>query len=243
MTADVHALTGAYVLDAVSDDERVEFERHLAECDACRQEVAELRRTATRLGQAAATEPPPAMRSLVLSRISEVRQLPPESSVVPLRRPTRRTVALRLSVAAAAVLLVATTVLGVLVARQQETLEATRAQAEEMSRILRSGDAQVLTLDGGDGGRMTVAMSRSLDSMLLLADGLEDPPNGHAFQVWALDGPTARPAGFLDPADGRATLSVSGIRDADEIAVTVEPAGGSRRPTEPKVMEVDLPSA
>ncbi|MGH3762579.1 RskA family anti-sigma factor, partial [Actinophytocola sp.] len=48
--ADVHALTGAYVLDAVSDDERAVVERHLGDCGACRQEVAELRETATRLG-------------------------------------------------------------------------------------------------------------------------------------------------------------------------------------------------
>lgn len=47
--ADVHALTGAYVLDAVSDVEHAEFERHLTRCETCAQEVAELRETATRL--------------------------------------------------------------------------------------------------------------------------------------------------------------------------------------------------
>jgi len=36
---DPHALTGSYVLDAVSDQEREEFERHLPQCPACDAEV------------------------------------------------------------------------------------------------------------------------------------------------------------------------------------------------------------
>jgi anti-sigma factor RsiW len=35
MTADLHTLTGAYVLHALSESERAAFERHLADCAAC----------------------------------------------------------------------------------------------------------------------------------------------------------------------------------------------------------------
>ena len=41
-SADIHALSGAYAVDAVDDIERAEFERHLATCADCREEVAEL---------------------------------------------------------------------------------------------------------------------------------------------------------------------------------------------------------
>lgn len=41
MADDTHALTGAYALDALPEDERVEFEQHLMECAGCRREVAE----------------------------------------------------------------------------------------------------------------------------------------------------------------------------------------------------------
>ncbi|EOD68417.1 zf-HC2 domain-containing protein, partial [Amycolatopsis vancoresmycina] len=61
MTAELHTLTGAYALDAVSDVERAEFERHLGACAACRQEVAELRATGARLGVAASADPPPSL--------------------------------------------------------------------------------------------------------------------------------------------------------------------------------------
>ncbi|MBU2075761.1 MAG: zf-HC2 domain-containing protein, partial [Actinobacteria bacterium] len=40
---DVHALSGAYAVDALDDIERAQFERHLVECAECRAEVDSLR--------------------------------------------------------------------------------------------------------------------------------------------------------------------------------------------------------
>ena len=48
-SADIHALSGAYAVDAVDDIERAEFERHLATCADCREEVASFRATAVQL--------------------------------------------------------------------------------------------------------------------------------------------------------------------------------------------------
>ena len=69
--ADVHTLIGAYALDALEDDEREAFERHLAECEPCREEVVGFRRTAVRLAEAAAVVPPPRMRGRVLREIAD----------------------------------------------------------------------------------------------------------------------------------------------------------------------------
>ena len=41
MTVDIHTLAGAYALDALNDLERAAFARHMTECEACAQEVAE----------------------------------------------------------------------------------------------------------------------------------------------------------------------------------------------------------
>ena len=46
MTSDIHALSGAYAIDALDDIERAQFERHLAECAECRDEVDSLREAA-----------------------------------------------------------------------------------------------------------------------------------------------------------------------------------------------------
>ena len=241
-TADIHALTGAYALDAVSGAEREAFERHLSECESCTQEVRELRETATRLALAAAEDPPTELKARVLDEIKVVRQEPPQTIVTPLRRRDRGTLALRLTGMAAAVLLVAAAALGVLVVRQNDQLDQARAQAAEMSEILRAGDAQVLTLDEGEKGKMTVAMSRSENRMLLLTEDLPNPPAGSDFQVWTGHGGTMVSAGFLTPENGEALLAISGFGDADAIGVTLEPDGGSDSPTLPAVMEVPLPA-
>jgi anti-sigma-K factor RskA len=241
-TADIHALTGAYALDAVSGAEREAFERHLSECESCAQEVRELRETATRLALAAAEDPPPELKARVLDEIKVVRQEPPQTIVTPLRRRDRGTLALRLTGMAAAVLLVAAVALGVLVVRQNDQLDQARTQAAEMSEILRAGDARLVTEDTGESGRMVIAMSRSQNRMLVLTDGLSNPPPGHDFQVWTGHGEEMISAGFLNPENGEALLEISDFGNADAVGVTVEPDGGSPAPTTDPVMLVPLPA-
>lgn len=241
-TADIHALTGAYALDAVSGAERDAFERHLSECESCAQEVRELRDTATRLALASAAQPPSALRDRVLEQIKAVRQLPHGTTVVPLRGRGGKSLALRLTSVAAAVLLAAAVALGVVVVRQNDELDRTRAQASQLTEILRAGDAQLVTADEGDSGRMVIAMSRSQNRMLVLTEGLSNPPPGHDFQVWTGHGEEMVSAGFLNPDNGEALLEISDFGDADAIGVTVEPDGGSPAPTTGPVMLVPLPA-
>ena len=75
--SDIHALVGAYAVDALDDVERAAFERHLAECAACRAEVDGLREAAAMIGGAAAAQPPAGLRERVLADIATVRPLPP----------------------------------------------------------------------------------------------------------------------------------------------------------------------
>lgn len=221
MTVDVHALTGAYVLDAVTDLEHRTFERHLTVCESCAREVTELRETTTRLALAATATPPTHLRHQVLSRISGVRQY---------RRPTRP----HWSTAAAAVLLVVCAALGVLGLRQHQTLD----EAQAMTTILRADDAQVSRQNVG-AGRLTLVLSRSQDRLLILADDLPSAPPGHVYQAWLVD--TAfRPAGLLSGVDGHAELAMTDIGATTRVGLTVEPAGGSNHPTTPPLAIVPL---
>jgi anti-sigma-K factor RskA len=77
MSADVHSLVGAYAVDAIDEQERAAFERHLAECPECRAEVASLVEAGAQLSLVTETAPPPALRSAVLAGIRSVRPLPP----------------------------------------------------------------------------------------------------------------------------------------------------------------------
>jgi anti-sigma factor RsiW len=59
---DPHAPAGAYALDALPGAERARFERHLASCPTCPDEVRGLTAAAAELGLAAAQTPPPALK-------------------------------------------------------------------------------------------------------------------------------------------------------------------------------------
>ena len=85
MREDLHVLTGSYVLDAISDTEREEFERHLQHCPACEAEVRGMRETAARLALACAVTAPARMEQQVLAATYRTRQLPP----LPADRPGR----------------------------------------------------------------------------------------------------------------------------------------------------------
>src|SRR5215469_12691034 len=72
-----HTLSGAYVLDALSESDRAQFERHLARCPACEREVTELREATSGLARASSAAPPPMLIQRVLESAGQVRQLPP----------------------------------------------------------------------------------------------------------------------------------------------------------------------
>jgi hypothetical protein len=77
--SDIHALSGAYAVDALDDIERAQFERHLAECAECRAEVASLREAAALLAETSRLEPPAACATGCSPTSATVRPLPPAS--------------------------------------------------------------------------------------------------------------------------------------------------------------------
>src|SRR5438552_13481142 len=93
---DLHDLTAAYALDALDPDEAEAYERHLSQCEECREQLADLNETAGSLAFGTVAPAPPAhLRGAILDAAAAER-----SNVVPLLR--RRWVARGLAVAAAA---------------------------------------------------------------------------------------------------------------------------------------------
>ena len=106
MSIDLHTLSGAYAINALSPEEADLFTRHLEGCAACRDEVRELQEAAARMGASQATTPPSSLKARVLAAADQQRQLPPK--VTPMDRPPPRRWVPRLVGAAAAVILLAT---------------------------------------------------------------------------------------------------------------------------------------
>lgn len=233
MNADLHTLTGAYALHALSDGERAEFEHHLQECPACRHEVAELQATAARLGAAVAVEPPEQLRSEVLNRVHRVRQLPPaaEPSGAVLRGRRWPLAVAGLAAAAAAVVAV---VFGVRVAGLNEDVDRAESHAAELQRgtaqlgeVLAAPDARVVRSRGSLPA--TAVVSAELGKVAFVPGRMPAPADGRTYQLWLIGPEGARSAGLLaTPAHPVVTPLRAG---AEQLGVTLEPSGGSRQPT------------
>ena len=251
---DVHTLTGAYVCDALAPAEREAFEQHLAQCPACRQEVAELREVTAVLGTAIALEPPARLKAAVDARIAVTRQLPPMvgdeagaggaasgaqgsgakvTSIddAPSRRRLRRSAWTGWAVAAA----LAGVVAGVSVhsENQQSRINALSQQTGVVQQLLSAPDAYSGSAAVSTGGKAMVLDSRSRDEALISFNGLAAPPAGKAYQLWMIGPNGARSGGLLTvPASGTvAPVLAHGLGDAQTIGLTVEPARGSAQPT------------
>ncbi|GAB3197720.1 anti-sigma factor [Nocardioides hungaricus] len=221
---EIHALSGAYAVDALDDLERAAFERHLAECAECRAEVAGLREAAALIAETTTADPPPELRDRVLAGIATVRPLPP---VVPAARPRRRTPRLLVAAAAAAVLLGAGTVVW-----QQPWAEETVQAPSVAQQVLTADDARSTTLAFPGGASAKVTRSDSVGRAVIETRDMPPPPDGRVYQLW-LDQPGEGmvSAGVMPVAADQTLVLTGDAATATGAGITVEPAGGSTSPT------------
>jgi anti-sigma-K factor RskA len=237
MKQELHALVGAYAVDALDDIERRRFEDHLAECDSCARETRGLREAAAHIGAAAALPPPPRLRERVMSDVVRVRPLPPRLSDRPARR--GRTPWL-LTLTAAACLLMIAGFMGVLAVRAQDRAERAEAAGRQLVDVLAAPDARRAVGRVGTGGSGTVVASRAKGKAVVVLAGVPRLPTSQTYELWLMGPGKPRPAGLLR--DSGKPVVAAGLGDATQVGVTVEPAGGSAQPTSVPVLTVPLPA-
>jgi anti-sigma-K factor RskA len=229
---------GAYLLGALPDDERVDFERHLASCPECRREVEELSLAADALPSAAPpVTPPPELKQRIMAVVdAEASLLAAAGSRAdePEAKPRRERRGLfggrwtfRPAFAlAASVLLLAVGVAGGVLAGGGSGERTVTAQVAGAA----SG-AQAKLVVGKDGSQ-------------LVTTGFPQPPAGRVYQVWTLKpGQSPQPTDVLwaPLADGSATVSVPGSLDGvQNVLVSTEPLGGSAAPTSMPILTASL---
>lgn len=226
-SADVHALAGAYAVDAMDADERRLFEYHLDECDACRAEVRGLQATAVRLAEPTALAPPPEMRARVLEAARHTRQERPGAA------PTQASRAW-LPAVAAGLLLAVLALSGVL------AVTAGRAmRLDDAVQVTAAADARVANLTGEASGHLVWSAER--DAAVLFVDELAPAQADEVYAVWLVHGDEARLAATFDAAgDGPAAILHGDVDGADGLAVTHEPGPVTGRAQGPAVLEVTL---
>jgi Anti-sigma-K factor rskA/Putative zinc-finger len=246
--SDLHTLAGAYALDAVTDADRARFERHLAGCEACRQEIRGLREATARLAAASAVQPSAAFREATLRAAGRTRQLPPVVRGRAAAGPARRRLARRwwlpgLVAGVAAALAVIAVVTGLIGPAARHQMDPAQLRNHTIAAVLNAPDATMLTAKVSTGGTATVVMSHRVDALVFMAAHLRPLPAADRYELWLMGPRGARPAGML-PAASRAgmvgPMVVSGLAAGDRVGLTVEPAMGMRRPTAPPLLDLRL---
>jgi anti-sigma-K factor RskA len=240
---DLHLLTGAYAVDALTGDEVAEFETHLEQCAPCAEEVRELRETAARLGLATAITPPPRLRAQVLDAANRVRQLPPSGARLLTAGPARRGGRLRRALPrpiAVTVMAAAIVALAVLQVGTRHQLQQAQAGNRAVASVLAASDARIELSSSAVGGTVTAVISRHDREAVITAAGLPAPRDAKVYQLWVISAAGPRSVGLLPGSSAGATSPVlaDDVQPGDQLAITIEPAGGTRKPTTAPIVEI-----
>lgn len=250
----MHALSGAYAVDALEPDERDRFETHLRQCVDCRDEVDSLREAAAVLGTEDVA-PPASLRDRLLTDIAAIRPLPPlmpeQAAVEPAvpapvqldsRRRTGPGFASRvpLLVAAAAVLIAG---VGGAVLRPWADDAPPAPEQLTAEAVLAAADADSVEKRFPDGAEATVVVSRSLGGAVIRTEDMRHAPEGKDYQLW-LQTPAGemQPAGLMPDLRDATVLLEGDASRATGVGITVEPDGGSERPTSEPIAVFTLDS-
>ena len=214
--SDIHALSGAYAVDALDDLERAQFERHLRDCEACTREVESLREASAMLAETTAIHPSADLRSRVLAEIATVRPLPPVVTAEPTPGRRRRLPAF-LAAAAAAVVIGTGGVVW-----QQVSDDGPDSRIEQ---VIEAGDAQRFTQTFPGGATATVVRSKKLNEAVLITKDMPAAPSGHAYALWLQHDDVMVPAGIMPSGSDNQVLLSGDAASANGAGITVETAG------------------
>jgi anti-sigma-K factor RskA len=167
-------------------------------------------------------EPPPALRARLLDA---ARQERPTQSVVVLR-PRRQ---LRFALAAAAAALVVAVGLGawaLSLSRSLDSERSARSSSEQIAQILSDPTAKRLPM--GNRGELV----RGQDGRaVLVVSGLPAAPGDKTYEAWVITGGSPTRAGLFRGGARNVVLLGPAVPKGGQVAVTLEPKGGSDAPT------------
>jgi anti-sigma-K factor RskA len=257
-----HTLAGAYVLDALTRADRARFERHLARCQQCAAEISGLRETTARLALAAAAEPPPGLIQRAVAAAARTRQLPPLARGTPPGSPRRPAAAAftgpaagapgggpfrrawlpRAVLALAGAMVILAAALGLATRTAQHQLQQDQLDSHAIAAVLTAPDATMISEPVNTGGTASIVMSGREHTLVFAAAGLRTLPSTSCYELWLMGPGGDKPAAMLpQPRHGMTgPVLASGLKPGERLGLTIEPAGGSRHPTTPAILQIAL---
>ncbi|HTP01882.1 MAG TPA: anti-sigma factor [Anaerolineales bacterium] len=231
----------AYALGALDPEETVALESHMQTCEACRAELADYRTVSSGLLAAMPARPP---RSTVRRNLQK--QI---SGHAAKSRPGFNWSLGQVVFAGLMVTLVGLNVITMLqvynLRQEQAELLAQRTSEQTAIAMLAYPTTQSLPFDqNGIAGSLLVDKQRNL--LAVFAWNLPSAPGGKTYQMWLIDPNGDRTSGGFITPEANYPFVMAVVRSAKPLTdyvgfgVTVEPAGGSPKPTGPRIMRVDF---
>ena len=214
-------LKDAYVLGALTEAERQEFEEYLASHPERQAEVEELGTVAGLLALSPQeNEPPPQLRSRILEA---VRGEAPHAGED--RRSAFAWIGELLSVRNVALGVATLLAIGLFIWSMTLLEEVQDLQATQKRTIVLQGS--------GVAEKVRAEVYMLADGRaVLLAENMPPVPEDRTMQIWVIEDDVPKPGGLFDPKGKVVAAAITHpLRGADAIAVTVEPDGGSPKPT------------
>jgi anti-sigma-K factor RskA len=219
-------LKDAFVLGALPEEERREFEEYLISHPERQAEVDELGAVAGLLALSPQEqEPPPDLRRRIIDTVEAVR--PRESRRSWLAWIRGFLSARNLVLGAAALLVISLFLWNLILLGEIRDLQG-RVQS------LRSPqESRMVALKGpgaAHGARAEVIILED-NRAVLMAENMPRIPEEQTFQIWVIEGDIPKPSGVFEAEqESVATVVKKPLNGADAIAVSVEPEGGSPKP-------------
>ena len=217
----MHDLTAAYALDALDAEESREYEEHLATCERCREELAQLGNAAGALAFAVESPVPPAvLRSRILETARAERP-----NIVPLG--SRWTDATR---AIAAVAAVAAIGFGIWAATLSRSLDHERSALEQAKRAIAvASDPSAARVRVRGTAQGTLFVSRTGDAALVVSS-LERAPSGRTYEAWVIQNNKPLRAGTFTGGGNTVVGLERRVPAGAVVAVTLERKPGADAP-------------
>jgi len=232
-------LKEAYVLGALPKEDRREFEEYFAAHPGRQAEIEELSAVAGLLALSPQEqEPSPELRRRIMGAVRaeavEAEAVHPRAGRRSWLAGLREAVGIRdLALAAAAMLVIGLFSWSMLLQGEVRDLQG-RVQGLQGQVQDQSQAPQMIALGGAgtEQGAQAQLVTLEGDRAVLVAENMPPVPEGKTYQIWVIKGDTPQPSGVFEPkGDSIAAVVEKPVEGADAVAVTLEPDGGSPKPT------------
>jgi anti-sigma factor RsiW len=242
-----HETVAAYLLGALGDAERREFEAHLQDCAHCREDVTRLRLVSDALLLAVPpVAAPPQLRDRLMDTVrAEADVLSAAGPAADRARPAPRrrrffapAFSRPLAIAGTLLALVLGGALGFGIGTATND-EQTKTQTVVQVRTVQA------KVDAAAAPRGTAVIVLRDGVATLRVRGLPAPPAGKVYEVWLLRRGAAAPSPTdalfsVSRAQGSGRIALPSVRGVEAVLVTAEPDGGSPAPTSQPFINASL---